>query len=121
MIKAVFFDVDGTLVSHTSGTVPDSTRAALDLLSEMGIQRVVATGRSLMELAFLPVKDIVFDAYVLMNGQLCLDAQRKIIAENPISGADKALPLLTDVCWVRWDTASAGITVFTRMFPVNMI
>jgi len=42
-----------------------------------------------MELAILPVKDIVFDGYVLMNGQLCLDSQKNIIAENPISGADK--------------------------------
>lgn len=89
MIKAIFFDVDGTLLSHTTSTVPDSTRTALDKLSEKGIRRIVATGRSMMELAILPVKDILFDGYVMMNGQLCLDAEKNILAENPISGADK--------------------------------
>lgn len=90
MTKAIFFDIDGTLVSHTSRCVPQSARRALDKLSEKGILRIVATGRSMLELDILPVKDIVFDGYVMLNGQLCLDAERNIIAENPISGADKA-------------------------------
>ena len=89
MVKAIFFDVDGTLVSHTANCVPQSARNALAMLSEKGIRRIVATGRSLMELAILPVKDIAFDGYVLMNGQLCLDGQKNVIAENPMSGADK--------------------------------
>ena len=90
MTKAIFFDIDGTLVSHTSKCVPQSARKALDKLSDKGILRIVATGRSMMELDMLPVKDIVFDGYVTLNGQLCLDAERNIIAENTISGADKA-------------------------------
>ena len=34
MIKVVFFDVDGTLVSHTKGEVPVSTRQAVSRLKE---------------------------------------------------------------------------------------
>ena len=89
MIKAVFFDVDGTLLSHESRSVPESARIALNRLAEKGIRRIVATGRSMMELEMLPVKDIVFDGYILLNGQLCLDCRKKAIAENPITGTAK--------------------------------
>ena len=89
MIKAVFFDVDGTLVSHKNNTVPESTRTALDLLRDMGIKRIISTGRHMLELAELPVSDIAFDAYITLNGQLCFDGQGNIISENPIIGADK--------------------------------
>ena len=33
-IKAVFFDVDGTLISHKDGGVPESTKEALRLLKK---------------------------------------------------------------------------------------
>ena len=89
MVKAIFFDVDGTLMSHTSSTVPNSTRKAVDLLSEKGIRRVIATGRHMLELAQLPVCDMTFDAYITLNGQLCLDADGTIFSENPIVGHQK--------------------------------
>lgn len=34
MVKAIFFDIDGTLVSFQTHTVPESTREALRLLRE---------------------------------------------------------------------------------------
>lgn len=45
MIKAVFFDIDGTLVSFKTHKLPDSTVRALDLLREKGIKVFIATGR----------------------------------------------------------------------------
>ncbi len=89
MVQAVFFDVDGTLLSHTQHAVPASTRRALDQLREKGIQRVLATGRHMLELNKLPVKDIDFDGYITLNGQLCLDAQGNVISSNPITGISK--------------------------------
>lgn len=89
MIKAVFFDVDGTLVSHTRGEVSASTRKAVRQLKEKGIQCIIATGRHMGELKKLPVKDIEFDAYITLNGQLCLDDRRSVICGTPISGKDK--------------------------------
>lgn len=89
MIKAVFFDVDGTLISHTQNAVPESTRNALNQLSEKGIQRVIATGRHMLELSLLPVNNIRFDAYITLNGQLCLDAQGNLLFGNPIIGESK--------------------------------
>ena len=34
MIKAVFFDIDGTLLSHRTHQVPTSTKKAIQLLKE---------------------------------------------------------------------------------------
>lgn len=89
MIHTIFFDIDGTLVSHAQHAVPASTRSALDKLSKKGIKRVVATGRHILELAALPVRDIDFDGYITLNGQLCLDGQRNVISVNGITGSDK--------------------------------
>ena len=89
MIKAIFFDVDGTLVSHTKNEVPESTRTALNKLKEKNIKCVVATGRHVLELAALPVRDIDFDGYITLNGQLCLDDRRSVIGGTPITGTDK--------------------------------
>lgn len=91
VMKAVFFDVDGTLVSHTNNQVPDSTRKALDKLKNKGIKRVVATGRHITELERLPLKDIDFDGYITLNGQLCLDHKKVVVYENPIKSEEKKI------------------------------
>ncbi len=83
-IKAVFFDVDGTLLSHKLNDVPQSTRDAIAKLQEKGIMAVVATGRHLVEFAKLPVSSIDFDAYLMLNGQLLLDQDRRAYAGKAI-------------------------------------
>lgn len=88
MIKTIFFDVDGTLVSHKTDSVPTSTRKALELLRKNGIKLVLATGRDMSQLNKLPVKDIKFDGYLTMNGQLCLDENGNELFGNPIDKKD---------------------------------
>lgn len=88
-IKAVFFDVDGTLVSHTKRNVPESTKLVMEKLKEKGIKRVLATGRHMSEISILPIENMEFDAYIMLNGQLCLDSTGNVILENPITGFDK--------------------------------
>ena len=46
MIRAVFFDIDGTLVSLKTKRCPASTKAAIRALREKGIRVYVASGRS---------------------------------------------------------------------------
>ena len=70
MIRAAFFDVDGTLLSHKTKSVPESTREALAKLREKGILCIIATGRQYIQLGKLPVGDIPFDAYITVNGQM---------------------------------------------------
>ena len=83
-IKAIFFDVDGTLLSHKQNDVPESTHRALRKLRAEGVQTVVATGRHMIEFSKLPVNDIPFDGYLTLNGNLLLDANQKVYAGTPI-------------------------------------
>lgn len=95
MIKAVLFDVDGTLLSHTSKSVPASTRDALVQLREAGIRVAVSTGRHLNEFERLPVGDLSFDAYIMVNGQMYLDEDRRLVWGNEIP--EEAVKSLTRV------------------------
>ena len=65
MIKAVFFDIDGTLVSFKTHKLPDSTVRALDLLREKGIKVFIATGRQLQSINNLGTQE--FDGYVTLD------------------------------------------------------
>lgn len=83
-IKVIFFDIDGTLLSHTTGTVPQSAKDAIHQAQANGIQCVIATGRDLTEMSKLPVMDIGFDGYLTLNGNICLDKDKKMFAGNEI-------------------------------------
>ena len=88
MIKAVFFDVDGTLVSHKSKSVPSSAAEALEKLREKGIKIFLSTGRHIHELRNMPTQGIAFDGYVLLNGQIGLDEKQNIIFSHPFEKED---------------------------------
>lgn len=88
MIKAVFFDVDGTLLSHASRTVPLSTQQTLAKLRDKGIKTLIATGRHMLELFQLPVMDLPFDGYLTLNGQLVLDSAQKVIVGKTIKAEE---------------------------------
>lgn len=93
MIKAAFFDVDGTLLSHKTKRVPESARAALETLRKNGIQCIVSTGRQLREMEKLPMDGVTFDGYITMNGQLTLDADKQPLYGMPLQGDVKEYAL----------------------------
>lgn len=83
-IRAVFLDVDGTLVTIGTHRMPPALPAALQALRQKGIAVLLSTGRHALEIAeenLLP--GLVFDGAVYMNGQLC-EWQGKTVLENPI-------------------------------------
>ena len=88
MIKAVFFDVDGTLVSHKTKSVSESARQALDKLREKGIKVFLSTGRHIHELKDMPTDGIDFDGYVILNGQIGLDENKNMIFSHPFEKED---------------------------------
>lgn len=87
MIKAIFFDIDGTLLSHQSQTVPQSTKLALQKLKENGIYTFIATGRHISEIRDLPLDDLEFEGYITLNGQYCYNKQG-VIYDLPIHQKD---------------------------------
>ena len=79
-IKAVFFDIDGTLVSFKTHSVPESARRAIIRLREQGIKVFIATGRLMKHVSI--VEDIEVDGYITVNGGYCITASGEVIYEN---------------------------------------
>lgn len=88
MIKAVFFDVDGTLVSHKSKSIPDNAKRALMTLRKNGIKVFLSTGRHIHELKNMPTNKMEFDGYILLNGQIGLDEKQNIVFSNAFKKED---------------------------------
>lgn len=85
MIKAVFFDIDGTLVSFKSHRIPASALKALDELRRKGIRLFIASGRH--KLSMNNLENQYFDGYVTLNGGLCLVGDR-IIYKHALPAED---------------------------------
>ena len=88
-MKVIFFDMDGTLLSHKYKEVPLSARKALQKLRQNGIRVVVCTGRSMSELNRLPGNGIQYDGYITLNGSLIYDENKNLIFDVPLDENDK--------------------------------
>ncbi len=89
MIKAAFFDIDGTLVSLKTKVYPPSAADAVAALRKNGVKCFVATGRSKFEIAEEHLLDgIEFDGYLTNNGQDAYDAQGQLLCGTPIHPDD---------------------------------
>jgi Cof subfamily protein (haloacid dehalogenase superfamily) len=64
---------------------PESTVRAIKKLQARGIKAVIATGRDLVEMEKLPLQGIKFDGYLTLNGNICLDENKKMFAGNEIA------------------------------------
>jgi Cof subfamily protein (haloacid dehalogenase superfamily) len=85
MIKAIFFDIDGTLVSFNTHRMPESTRKALRRLKERGILTFVATGRHISEITNLG--DWAPDGYITLNGSMGIVGGNMLFS-RPIDHSD---------------------------------
>jgi Cof subfamily protein (haloacid dehalogenase superfamily) len=99
MIKAVFFDIDGTLLAGDTHTVPKSAQDALHKLHDKGIYLFIASGRPPVQLEILPeeLKNLPFDGWVFLNGQYCTDSKGKVLHEQTIEKES----LKTLVPWLK--------------------
>lgn len=88
MIKAIFFDVDGTLLSFSSHQMPESTRLALNKLKEKGAKVFVATGRPPISFKRILNKlDFDFDGFIYTNGQYIV-YEKEVIHDMPLPEED---------------------------------
>ncbi len=91
MIKAAFFDIDGTLVSFRTHRIPPSALEALALLHRCGVKLFIATGRSAHDIPDeVRLADALtpFDGFLTFNGQYCYDAAGETYRDHPIDRAD---------------------------------
>lgn len=88
-IRALFFDIDGTLVDRNHRP-PESTLRALKAAHEKGLLVFVATGRT--KAMVLPMFDIFdFDGIVAMTGQYCFDRSGQLLHTMPLDKDDVRL------------------------------
>lgn len=86
MIKAVFFDIDGTLVSFNTRQIPESTKKSIEKIRSSGIKVFIATGRHFSSITNLDNTE--FDGYVTMNGCYCLTTPDNVIFKKSIGPSD---------------------------------
>ncbi len=80
---AIFFDIDGTLISFSTHTIPVSAREAISRLREKGVKVIIATGRAFRDIGDLG--GLEFDGYITSNGSCCMDAKGNVIARHVLS------------------------------------
>lgn len=68
--KALFLDVDGTLLSFRTHKVPESAVKALEEVRRSGVKVIIATGRTYTDLN--EISEVPYDAVVSLNGAECV-------------------------------------------------
>ena len=75
---ALFFDIDGTLVSFETHQIPPSTILALTQAKANGHKVFIATGRPPIIITNLGAIEHLIDGYVTTNGALCFIGEQTV-------------------------------------------
>lgn len=86
-IKALFFDIDGTLVSFQTHRIPQSTVDALEQAKKKGVNVYISTGRPKMIITNLGQIEHLIDGYITTNGARCFVGDHTV-CQHPISQSD---------------------------------
>jgi len=84
---ALFFDIDGTLVSFKTHEIPASAVRALTLAKANGSRVYIATGRPPIIITNLGAIDHLIDGYITTNGALCFVGNEMVCCQ-PIPHQD---------------------------------
>lgn len=86
MVKALFFDIDGTLVSFDTHTIPQSALDAISRVRRMGIKVFICTGRPV---PFINnIDGLETDGIISVNGACCSTNDDGVIYRNIVSRDD---------------------------------
>lgn len=86
MIEAIFFDIDGTLVSFKTHEIPESAIDAINKVKAKGIKVFISTGRP--KVIMNNLGKLQFDGYITMNGAYCFAGSDEVIYKNSIPAKD---------------------------------
>lgn len=85
-IKAIFLDIDGTLVRFNEKRMNERTLAALEAARERGVSLFIVTGRFKDGIGVDAMFD--FDGYSTANGEYCFMADGEVIHMSPMDLGD---------------------------------
>lgn len=86
-IKALFFDIDGTLVSFNTHLIPQSTIDSLRLAKQQGIKVYISTGRPLPFIVNLGQIADLIDGYITTTGAMCM-VGNEVVSCHSIEAGD---------------------------------
>jgi Cof subfamily protein (haloacid dehalogenase superfamily) len=115
MIKALFFDIDGTLVSFETHLIPESTIEAIIAARAKGIKIFISTGRPkaiINNLQQLEEKNLI-DGYVTMNGAYCF------VGDEVIDSHQLPHQAVKEIAHYVSQIPEAGIFVTAKHIYVN--
>ena len=95
MIKALFFDIDGTLVSFATHKIPDTAVEALKRAKENGVKIYISTGRPVSFISNLGQIEDLIDGFITTNGAYCY-VGNNIVSINAIPQND--VDKLFEIC-----------------------
>ena len=126
MMKAGFFDIDGTLINvmRQQTRITEPTRAALHRLRAAGCKTFIASGRPKAYLDPELLDESLFDGYVLMNGALVLYEGKALYHQPLPKETVKAITELCEQRGVEYILEGAEHTYLKREFllsPCNFI
>ena len=78
VLTALFFDIDGTLVSFKTHEIPPSTIFALTQAKANGHKVFISTGRPPLIITNLGAIEHLIDGYVTINGALCFVGDKMV-------------------------------------------
>lgn len=81
-MKIAFFDIDGTLVSFKTHSIPESTISALETLHRNNVEIVKATGRSATRTPY--IADLPYSAVIGCNGSECVTRDGTVLHRHHI-------------------------------------
>ena len=86
-VKALFFDIDGTLVSFKTHRIPQSTVDALEQAKKNGVEIYISTGRPKQIINNLGQIEHLIDGYITTNGARCF-VQDTVVSQHAILPSD---------------------------------
>lgn len=86
MVKAAFFDIDGTLVSFQTHVVSEETVRVIRQLRAQGVKVFIASGRHVLWINNLG--DLEVDGYVALNGGYYVSGEGEVVYRRQIPPGD---------------------------------
>ena len=99
MIKALFFDIDDTLIARGHDTITPSAIKAINEAAGKGIKIIVATGRCYNIMHEDVKKSLPVDCYITINGGCVNEKNGEVSFSYPMSSED--VEKLINICLER--------------------
>ena len=115
MKYALFFDIDGTLVSFDTHQIPASTIFALTQAKANGHRVFIATGRPIQILTNIGAIEHLVDGYITTNGAHCFVGD-EVVCTNAIAQQDVDI-MLDDARRYDYSCVVASTTQFAVYNP----